>query len=143
LALTLHHVGVLVPDIQKAAEQYAARFGYCATSEIIHDPIQTAHVQMLAGAAPAPCIELVTPDGPASKLTNALRKGGGLNHLCYLSAAIDDDCRRLRSEGMLLLQSPVEAEAFSGRRIAWLMGRDGIPIELLESTPELPIGKTE
>ena len=53
-------------------------------------------------------IELVTPDGPNSKLANALKKGGGLNHLCYLSPAIDDECRRLRESGM-------SAAAIAGR----------------------------
>jgi methylmalonyl-CoA/ethylmalonyl-CoA epimerase len=137
LNLTLHHIGILVPDIAEAAEQYRLRFGYRIVSEIIHDRIQTAHVQFLAGAASAPHIELVTPDSPTSKLSNALKKGGGLNHLCYLADAIDDECRRLRSAGMLLLHSPVEAKACPGRRIAWLMGRDGIPIELLETGPGL------
>ena len=74
----------------------------------------------------------MTPDGPTSKLSNALKKGGGLNHLCYSCPAIDDECRRMREADMLILQSPVEAKAFSGRRIAWLMGRDGIPVELVE-----------
>ncbi len=136
MALTLHHIGILVPDIGAAADQYVSRFGYRIVSEVIHDPVQTAHVQFLAGAEPAPCIELITPDGPTSKLSNALKKGGGLNHLCYVSPDIQDECRRLRAAGMLLLQSPVAAQAFPGRRIAWLMGRDGIPIELVEPEPE-------
>lgn len=132
MRLTLHHVGILVPDIAEAAGQYVANFGYRVCSEIIHDPVQTAHVQFLALTDSIPYVELVTPDSPNSKLSNALKKGGGLNHLCYLSPAIDEDCRHLRQSGMFLLQSPVDAQAFPGRRIAWLMGRDGIPIELVE-----------
>jgi methylmalonyl-CoA/ethylmalonyl-CoA epimerase len=133
MALTLHHVGILVPDVAEAAARYAATFGYRACGPIVHDPVQTARVQLLSLIGSIPYLELVTPDSPASKLTGALKKGGGLNHLCYLTPAIDEDCRRLREAGMFLLQLPVEAQAFSGRRIAWLMGRDGIPIELLES----------
>jgi methylmalonyl-CoA/ethylmalonyl-CoA epimerase len=132
MPLTLHHVGILVPDIAQAVEQYVARFGYRVCSEIVHDPVQTAHVRFLSLTGAAPFVELVTPDGPGSKLGNALKKGGGLNHLCYVSSEIEDDCRRLRESGLWILQSPVAAEAFPGRRIAWLMGRDGIPIELVE-----------
>jgi methylmalonyl-CoA/ethylmalonyl-CoA epimerase len=133
MALILHHVGILVPDVAQAAEQYVQKFGYRVCGAIVHDPVQTAHVQLLTLNGSVPYMELVTPDGPHSKLANALKKGGGLNHLCYLSPAIDEECRRLRESGMLLLQSPVEAQAFAGRRIAWLIGRDGIPIELLEA----------
>jgi methylmalonyl-CoA/ethylmalonyl-CoA epimerase len=129
---TLHHVGILVPDIALAAGQYVAKFGYHVCGPIVHDPVQTARVQFLALTDSIPYVELVTPDGPDSKLSNALKKGGGLNHLCYVSPAIDDDCRRLREAGMLLLQAPVAAQAFPGRRIAWLMGHDGIPLELLD-----------
>ena len=34
---------------------------------------------------------------------------------------------------LFLLQAPLSATAFQGRRIAWLMGRDGIPVELVEA----------
>jgi methylmalonyl-CoA/ethylmalonyl-CoA epimerase len=138
MALTLHHIGILVADIATAADQYVAKFGYRVRGPIVHDAVQTAHVQFLALSDSVPYVELVTPDGPQSKLSNALKKGGGLNHLCYATPTIDEDCRRLRENGMLLLQSPVAAEAFPGRRIAWLMGRDGIPIELVEPEEGTP-----
>jgi methylmalonyl-CoA/ethylmalonyl-CoA epimerase len=38
----------------------------------------------------------------------------------------------LRDEGLFLLQKPIEAVPFNPRRIAWVMGSDGIPIELVE-----------
>jgi methylmalonyl-CoA/ethylmalonyl-CoA epimerase len=66
-------------------------------------------------------------------LSNALRKGGGLNHLCYATNDIETACRLLRAEQMILLQAPVAAVAFPGRRIAWLMGGDRTPIELVEA----------
>jgi methylmalonyl-CoA/ethylmalonyl-CoA epimerase len=131
----LHHIGILVKDIERACRSYQQRFGYTVHSDVIHDPLQTAYVQFLRGDGAGPLVELVSPDGPESKLSNALKKGEGLNHLCYFAEAIEDDCRELRSQGMLILQSPVVAEAFSGRRIAWLMGADGLPIELVEPGP--------
>ena len=128
----LHHIGILVSDIPEAAQLYVSRFGYRIVSEIIHDPVQTAYVQFLQGAEPAPLVELVVADGPQSKLAGALKRGGGLNHLCYRSEDIQHDCQVLTSQGMLLLQAPVPAAAFPGSRIAWLMAGDGIPIELVE-----------
>jgi len=74
-----------VPDIAAAAAEYVARFGYRVCGAMVHDPVQTAQVQFLSLTESVPYVELVTPDGPESKLSNALRKGGGLNHLCYLS----------------------------------------------------------
>jgi methylmalonyl-CoA/ethylmalonyl-CoA epimerase len=137
----LHHIGILVRDIPKAAQTYVDRYHYRIAGEIVHDPVQTAYVQFLEGDPTGVRIELIAPDGPESKLCNALKKGGGLNHLCYISEDIEKRCEELRSAGMYMLQSPVPAQAFPGRRIAWFMGRDGIPMELVEPElkPKLPL----
>ncbi|HET9372552.1 MAG TPA: VOC family protein [Vicinamibacterales bacterium] len=136
LGLRLHHVGMVVADIPASAEKYQQRFGYEARTPVIHDAVQTAYVQFLALAGESMFLELVAPDGPGSKLANALAKGGGLNHLCYRVSDIDAACKALRARGMLLLQAPVAAAAFPGRRIAWLMGDDRTPVELVEEGRE-------
>ena len=128
----LHHIGILVKDIAAAACAYAKRFRYEVRSPVIHDPVQTAYVQFLALPGDSSFVEFVSPDGPDSKLSNALRKGGGLNHICYSTETIDSTCEELGAEGMHLIQAPVPAVAFPGRRIAWLMGRDGVLTELVE-----------
>lgn len=132
MPLALHHLGVAVKDLEAAAAVYTARYGYRKSGGPVHDPVQTAHVLFLELAGQAFCLELVAPDGPQSKLSNAVKKGGGLNHLCYLTEDIEQSCATLRQDGMYLLQEPTPAAAFAGRRIAWLMGLDGIPVELLE-----------
>ena len=81
-------------------------------------------------------LELVSSDGPDSKLMTALNKGEGLNHLCYSTTAINADCTRLGSEGLHLVSAPVQASAFGGRQIAWLMGAEGVLIELLQHGAE-------
>ena len=128
----LHHVGVLVSDIPAAAETYIRRFGYELRSDVIHDPIQTAYVQFLRLPEESSYLELVAPDGPQSKLANGLKKGGGLNHVCYSTDDIDRACEDLRAAGAFLIQRPVSAVAFRGRRIAWLVGRDRALTELVE-----------
>jgi methylmalonyl-CoA/ethylmalonyl-CoA epimerase len=130
--LQLHHIGVLVKDLAKAAETYEGRFGYLRMSEIIHDPVQTAMVQFLQLQGDRAYTELITPDGPNSKLINALNKGEGLHHLCYSTDNIDETCARLRHERMTLIAKPVSAVAFDGRRVAWLRGTDRLLIELVE-----------
>jgi methylmalonyl-CoA/ethylmalonyl-CoA epimerase len=134
--LRLHHVGVLVADIPAEVERYVNRFGYEVRSELIHDPIQTAFVQFVSLASDPVYLEFVAPDGPTSKLSNGLKKRGGVNHLCYSTLSIEDSVRQLWESGMFVLQSPVPARAFRGRKIAWLMGSDSVPIELVERGPD-------
>jgi methylmalonyl-CoA/ethylmalonyl-CoA epimerase len=127
-----HHTGILVGNIEKSAAEMSSRFGYQIESEIIEDPRQTALVQFLRQPGAPSWLELISPNGEASKLTSALKKGGGLHHLCYEVGDMSMSCEHLREQGMLLLSEPVPAVAFPDRRIAWLMDRSGLLIELLD-----------
>jgi methylmalonyl-CoA/ethylmalonyl-CoA epimerase len=135
-ALRLHHVGHAVPEIGTAAELYVRRFGYRAETPVIHDPAQTALVQFLRLAADAAYFELVAPDGPASRLANAVKRGGGLNHLCYSCGPLESAIEALEATGMKLISEPKPGVAFGGRRICWLLGQDPLPIELVERRDE-------
>ena len=122
----------MVADIEKARYAYVQRFGFEVCSPKIHDAVQTAHVLFLRQPHDATYVELVAPDGPQSKLSDALKKGGGLNHLCYATPDISASIAAMTQRGMRLVRSPVPAVAFNGRRIAWLIGRDLALVELVE-----------
>jgi len=133
MKLKLHHVGMLVSDIPAMKRLYQDRFGYHPDGDIIHDSVQTAYVQFMKLPNDSSYLEFISPDGPNSKLQRALSQGIGLHHLCYETDAIDECSAELRGRGMSLIQRPVGAVAFQGRRIAWLMGRDRVLIELVEA----------
>jgi len=130
--LVLHHVGYTVKEIEPLAALYVERFGYEVASPVIHDPLQTAWVQFLRIPGNPAYLEFVAPDGPASVLTNAVAKGGGLHHLCYISGPLEETIAHLRASQMILISEPKPAVAFDRRRICWLMGRDRSPVELVE-----------
>ncbi len=131
-ALKLHHIGVVVAQIEPAAALYVERFGYTIVSPLLHDPMQTAHIQFLRLASGTPFLELVAPDSSASKLAAAAKKGTALHHLCYEVQDIAAAVSHLSATGMATLCDPVPAVAFPGRRIAWLMGADRVLTELVE-----------
>ena len=130
--LRLHHVGNAVADLEAAAKLYCGRFGYEALTPAIHDGAQTARVQFLRLEGDSVYLELVAPDGPVSKLTNAVKRGGGLNHLCYTCGPMEAAIAALESSGMKLISDPRPGAAFAGRRICWLLGQEPLPIELVE-----------
>jgi methylmalonyl-CoA/ethylmalonyl-CoA epimerase len=135
-ALRFHHVGVLVEDIERSTAAYVERFGYEVRSGVIHDPLQTAYVQFLSFPGERTFLEFVSPDGPQSVLTLALKKGGGLNHICYSTSDIEETCESLRNAGLFLVRPPTQAVAFNGRKIAWFMDKGGVLFELVERGPE-------
>ena len=133
-SFALHHVGCAVKKIEEVAAVYVARFNYIVRTPVIHDPLQTALVQFFSLPGDHAFLELVSPDGPESGLTNAVRRGGGLNHLCYIADDLENATDWLVQNGMMLISPPQPAVAFAGRRICWLAGEDMIPIELVERT---------
>jgi methylmalonyl-CoA/ethylmalonyl-CoA epimerase len=136
LTFSIHHLGVAVQDIEKAAAFYLRCFGYQLASGVIHDPRQEAYVQFLRFPGDRTYLELVQPQGPGSKLSQAIIKGGGLNHVCYATDDIEAACQELRACGLFLIAAPVPAVAFKGRRIAWLIGKDRVITELVERGQE-------
>ncbi len=136
IGLRLHHVSHAVADLDAAVQRYVQRFGYRVATPAIHDPGQTAHVQFLRLALDIVYLELVAPDGPASKLTNAVKRGGGLNHLCYTCGLMEAAIKTLEASGMKLIAEPQPGVAFGGRRICWLLGQEPVPIELVERRDE-------
>lgn len=130
--LNLHHVGFAVRDIEEASARYVKIYGYEACTPVIHDATQTALAQFLRLRGDQTFLELVSPDGPNSALAAAVAKGGGLNHLCFVTDDIEHSFNQLQQEGLIALSAPVFASAFSGRKIAWVLDRSRMPVELLE-----------
>ncbi len=124
-------MGIVVESIAAQRGLYFAALGYTARTAVIRDPVQTAYVQFFRRGA-EPYLELVSSDGPESKLLRASRKGLPLNHLCYATRGIEATIAHLEHHGSLVFQSPVPAVAFDGRLIAGLMGPDGPATELVE-----------
>jgi methylmalonyl-CoA/ethylmalonyl-CoA epimerase len=130
--LKLHHVGYAAKIIEPLAEEYIQRFGYEICSDVIHDPLETALVQFLRLPGDQVYLEFFAPDGLDSKLISAARRGGNLNHLCYTAGPLEQAIAELEESGMRLISEPKAATAFAGRRICWLIGDDGLRIELIE-----------
>ncbi len=137
--LRLHHIGNAVADMEAAVELYSKRLGYHAATAAIHDPGQTAFVQFLQSGDDAVYLELVAPDGPTSKLINAIKRGGGLNHLCYTCGPMEEAIKALEATGMKLIAEPKPGIAFAGRQICWLLGSEPVPIELVERRDEFDL----
>jgi methylmalonyl-CoA/ethylmalonyl-CoA epimerase len=134
LGLKLHHIGIVVKQIDESRALYDF-LGYQPHTPIIHDPIQTAYVQFLRLADADHYLELVAPDGPNSLLSAAASKKLPLNHLCYATPDIIRTCDSLESDNWRWLSEPTPSVAFDGRRIAWLMSPTRLIIELVEQGP--------
>jgi methylmalonyl-CoA/ethylmalonyl-CoA epimerase len=131
---SLHHIGVVVASIEKVGEQFAATMGATWDGVVIEDPLQGARVSFFDSGPDQPLIELVEPVGPKSPLVSFLQRGGGLHHLCYEVASLDEELERNLSHRAHIVRPPMPAVAFDGRRIAWVYTPNRMLIEYLEAS---------
>jgi methylmalonyl-CoA/ethylmalonyl-CoA epimerase len=129
---SLHHVGIIVPDMAMLPRM-AAALGLRHVGGVTTDTTQRVRVAFLAGATEGMgLLELVEPLGADSPAAALAQKGGGIHHICYEVGDLDGWVERAKRDGMLLVAAPVPASAFDGRRIAWMYSRDRLLVEYLE-----------
>jgi methylmalonyl-CoA/ethylmalonyl-CoA epimerase len=130
---SFHHVGFVVPSIEKSAESFAQSLGAEWDGHIIHDPNQGVRVTFLRSRHAAdPLFELVEPAGENAPVQAFVKRGGGLHHVCYEVENLEEALARIRAVGGLITRPPMPAVAFAGRRIAWVYTRNKLLIEYLE-----------
>ena len=131
----LDHVGFVVASAEAAAPDFARSVGAAKMSEVFHDPLQRVDVLFLYPPG-SPAIELISPpaDDPASSpVASFLERGGGLHHICYEVADLEEQLRTMQSRRALVVRPPKPAVAFGGRRIAWVMTMEKLLVEYVES----------
>jgi methylmalonyl-CoA/ethylmalonyl-CoA epimerase len=136
----LHHLGFVVASISAVAEGFAASISAHWDNLVIHDPMQQVRVAFLNPVDTRnPVFELVEPASEGSPVSDFLRKGGGLHHVCYEIGDLESGLREARGAGLVKVADPAPARAFGGRRVAWVCSRtlkNRLLIELLERLPE-------
>lgn len=130
---TLHHLGFVVSSISTVAESFAASMLAHWDGEIIHDPIQRVRVAFFYPVdSRNPVFELVEPTSEGSPVSDFLKKGGGLHHVCYEVDDLDAALEKARRPTWTIASSPEPAVAFKARRIAWIFSEQRLLMELLE-----------
>ena len=131
--MKLHHVGIVVDDIEAGIQRYKALFGFVPVTEVVDDPVQKVSVVLLSSpesdGAPVELIAPLTDDSPVS---NILKGNVRLYHLCFLVENIEEALKNFRSNGAIIISGPVAAELFEGKRIAFVYTPDNYVVELLE-----------
>ena len=129
----LAHLGYVVPDMQRALKRFQAE-GAVVVIAPTEDPIQRVSCCLLRcdGAVD---IELVAPLVPGDSPVEArLKRGGGLDHVCYYVEDLDAAVAAEIEAGSIVVCEPVHAVTFD-RRIAFVQRRSGLVVELMAREP--------
>lgn len=130
--MRLHHVGIVVDNIDKKVALYRRVVPVGFPSEIIYDEIQQVRVAFV-DAGNNVALEFIEPGGEGSPVIRALRQGVNLHHLCYEVQDLGLAVAQAREAGALVVCEPVPARAFEGRRIAFVYSAVGGLTEFVEA----------
>ena len=134
--LKIHHLGVAVADIEQALKFYQQAFGFVVRSGPFDDPIQRVRVCFLGPAQGTDsAIELIEALSDDSPITRTLAKGIGAYHICCEVDDLTPTVAALLQQGCTLVNPPVPATAFGGRRIAWFFTPTNHLMEIVERRP--------
>jgi len=129
--MILHHVGIVVKNLEKAIDKYQKSFN-TVSSLTVYDDIQKSKLALVSIGTEI--VELIEPASNDSPVANFLKKiNGGIHHLCFETEDIQSDIKAFREKGALIVCKPVPAILFNGRKVCFLYFGDGLLIELLEA----------
>jgi methylmalonyl-CoA/ethylmalonyl-CoA epimerase len=97
----IHHVGVVVPDLERALELWRGVLGLHLTkSATIQDQGVKAALLKVGECE----IELLEPLNPENGVGKFLaRRGGGLHHICFETADVERELGDARAKGIQLI----------------------------------------
>jgi methylmalonyl-CoA/ethylmalonyl-CoA epimerase len=97
----IHHVGVVVPNLEEAMKFWRDLLGLHVTkSETIQDQgVKAALLQV--GASEIELLEPINPDNGVGKFL--AKRGGGLHHLCFETDDVEKELDGARAKGVELI----------------------------------------
>jgi methylmalonyl-CoA/ethylmalonyl-CoA epimerase len=136
--LRLHHLGVLVADLDEAMRFYRGVLGLSggephdsATNDIraILLDVGDSHIEVFAPLG---------PDGPVAK--SLAKRGPGMHHVAYEVEDIDAALEQCRAAGIQLLDDVPRPGLHEGWRVTFLHPRScgGVLTELIETGKPWP-----
>lgn len=129
--MKLNHIGIVVSNIKDKLKFYERICGpFVPIPPIIPDETQDVNVCFIDVGKVT--FELIEPVNENSPVSNFLKKGGGINHLCLEVENIEEAFRLTKDIGGLIVREPASAAAFAGKRIAFVFFKELGLVEFLE-----------
>lgn len=140
---TVMQIGIVVGNIEAAAEAWSRLLGLPKPDIIVSDPVELTHAQYRGQPTPAfaklaffalgqVSLELIEPVGePSTWYDQLLRHGPSLHHIAFEVKGMAERLALLASHGLPLIQRG----EYQGGRYAYLDGQEqyGAVVELLEN----------
>jgi methylmalonyl-CoA/ethylmalonyl-CoA epimerase len=130
--MIIDHISFAVRNLENAISYWSETFGYKQMTGVVVNSLQRVRVVFLS-KEDSIIVKLIEPTEGNESLQNFVNKGGGYHHICFRCDDIASAMADLNAKGMLTLVPPQPGEAFNNHDIAFLLGRNGMNIELIDT----------
>jgi len=131
LITAIDHVGIAVPDLDAAVEQYGRAFGI---EPAFRERVEDQGVEEALFEVGGSFIQLVSPLGPDTPVGRFLEKRGpGIHHIGYRVTSVAETLATFKAEGVRLIDEEPRIGSM-GNTIAFVhpKGMSGVLVELVE-----------
>jgi len=130
--MIIDHICFAVKDLHEGIEYWKKMFGYEQMTNIVTNTRQKVKVVFLK-KKDSLLIKLIEALDDNESVKNFVKRGGGFHHLCFKCNDINQGIAELKDKGLISLVPPQPGEAFENNKIALLLGKNGINIELIDT----------
>mgnify|MGYP000898990166 FL=1 len=142
MGMQVDHICFAVKNLEDGIAYWNDVFGYTQKTAIVVNSRQLVRVVFLSLEGSI-LVKLIEPIQGNTSLLNFVKSGGGFHHLCYRCGDLKHTMAQLREKGLLTLQAPQPGEAFNNHDIAFLLARNGLRIELIDTDEKAGILDTK
>jgi len=130
--MIVDHICYAVKCLEDGIDYWVKVFGYRQMTAIVENSLQSVKVVFLEKENSL-TIKLIEPVGGNQAMQNFVNRGGGYHHICFRCHDMNETLIELNCKGLLTLVQPQPGEAFKNHEIAFLMGKYGMNIELIDT----------
>ena len=117
MALSVHHVGIAVSDLDTSIEQYAVLFGAVVEHRQVVEEQGVEAASLRVGGSRLELLRALGPDTPVGSFLE--KRGPGLHHVAFEVADLDAELERLRARGVRLIDESPRIGMF-GLQVAFI-----------------------
>lgn len=130
--MIIDHICYAVKNIPEALVYWDNIFGYKQLTEIVINERQKVKVTFMKKENSI-MIKLIEPLEDNLTLKKFVATEGGFHHVCFRCDNVDEKVREMREKGLWVLAPPQPGEAFNNKDIAFILGKYGMNIELIDT----------
>jgi methylmalonyl-CoA/ethylmalonyl-CoA epimerase len=130
--MTIDHICFAVKNLEEGISYWERVFGYRRKTAMVINSLQKVKVTFMS-KEDSLTVKLIEPLEDNHSLVNFVSRGGGFHHVCFKCDNIDEGVEELKEKGLITLVPPQPGEAFNNHKIAFLLARYGLNLELIDT----------